>query len=204
MVFAPTKPLQQQVNAATRANANSSNRSYLLIKTQIIKDLKAKGLPCASMHEAMEQSADVAVANNCVLVGIFDHVPDSAIFICEARSLHRTCLVVIDEAHQVLQEKWRLVINRAWEFGSRLKQRNIDCSWLLLSGTLRPEEDQPLAEALAIPKIHTVLRGSARTENLTVEVNTFSCHACVDNLMQKSCRLYKQTRFRLPLTKSKN
>jgi hypothetical protein len=54
--------------------------------TQIIKDLKAKGLPCASMHEAMEQSANVAVANNCALVGIFDQIPDSAQFVCEARS----------------------------------------------------------------------------------------------------------------------
>ena len=80
------------------------------------------------MHEAMEQSADVAVANNCVLVGIFDQVPDSAQFVEEARRHHRTCLVVIDEAHQVLQEKWRHVVNRAWELGSRLKQRTTEPS----------------------------------------------------------------------------
>lgn len=145
--------------------------------TQIIKDIKAKGLPCASMHEAMDQSAEVAVANNCVIVGIFDQIPDSAQFVFEAMSLDTTssCLVVIDEAHQVLQEKWRLVIHRAWELGSRLKHRNITIPWLLLSGTLRPEEDQPLAEALGIPTIHTVLRGSARTEKLIVEVSAFSC-----------------------------
>jgi hypothetical protein len=91
----------------------------------------------------MDQSAEVAVANNCVLVGIFDQIPDSAQFVFEARSLDTTssCLLVIDEAHQVLQEKWRLVIHRAWELGSRLKHRNITIPWLLLSGTLRPEEE---------------------------------------------------------------
>lgn len=176
MVFAPTKPLQQQVNAVTRANANSSNRSYLLIKTQIIKDLQQKGVPCASMHTVMEQSAQVAVANNCVLVGIFDQIPDSAKFVIEARSCEKTCLLVIDEVHQVLQEKWRLVINRAWELGSKLKQHKVACPWLLLSGTLRPEEDQPLAEALCIPRIHTVLRGNSRTDNLTVEVSVISSY----------------------------
>ena len=155
------------------------------------------------MHEAMTQSEEVAVANNCVLVGIFDHIPDSAQFIFEAMSCNKTCLVVIDEAHQILQEKWRLVINRAWELGSRLNHRNVVCPWLLLSGTLRPEEDKPLAEALAIRKIHTVLRGSARTENLIVEVSALSCNACVKNLKQQSCRLYKQTHFRVPLTNSK-
>ena len=156
------------------------------------------------MHEAMEQSAEVAVANNSVLVGIFDQIPDSEKFVFEASSNHHTssCLVVIDEAHQVIQEKWRLVMNRAWELASQLKQRNIVCPWLLLSGTLRSEEEQPLAEALAIQKIHTVLRGSARTDNLIVEVSAVSYNACVENFTQKSCRLYKQTQFRLPLTQS--
>jgi superfamily II DNA helicase RecQ len=143
------------------------------------------------------------VANNCALVGIFDHMPDSAQFVIEATRCNKTCLTVIDEAHQILQEKWRRVINRAWEFGSRLKHRNVVCPWLLLSGTLRPEEDQSLAEALAIQKIHTVIRGSARTDNLIVEVGAVSCNACVENLTQKSCRLYKQAHFRMPSTKSK-
>jgi hypothetical protein len=131
------------------------------------------GIPCASMHKAKEQSAQVAVANNCVLVGIFDQLPDSARFLIEARSCNKNCLVVIDEVHQILQEKWRLVIYRSWELCSQLTQQKVACPWLLLSGTLRPDEDLPLAEALSLSKIHTVLRGSARTENLNVEVSAF-------------------------------
>ncbi len=150
--------------------------------TQIIKDLNAKGLPCASMHEAMEQSYQVAVANNCALVGIFDQIPDSVQFGIEARCRDKSILVVIDEAHQILQEKWRLVMYRAWEFGNQLTQQNVVCAWLLLSGTLRTEEELPLADALSLVRIHTVLRGSARTENLNVEVSAFSCNACIENL----------------------
>jgi superfamily II DNA helicase RecQ len=122
------------------------------------------------MHDALDQSPQVVVANNCAIVGIFDQLPKSAQFILEAAIRDKQPFVVVDEAHQLTQEKWRTALNRACEFGSQLKQRSLECPWLLLSGTLPPNEEQPLVETLALPKIHTVLRGSARTENLILEV----------------------------------
>ena len=139
-------------------------------KTQIIKDLRQKSVPCASMHDVLDQSPQVAVANNRAIVGIFDQMPESAKIVLEAATCGKEPFIVVDEAHQLTQEKWRLSLNRAWELGSRLKQQDLKCPWLLLSGTLRPNEEQTLAEQLALPKIHTVLRGSARTENLILEV----------------------------------
>ena len=79
---------------------------------------------------------------------------------------------------------------RAWELGSQLKQWHVDCSWLLLSATLRPEEEQPLAEALAVPRINTILRGSARTDNLSVDVvQTASIQAAIDAVRQINAQI---------------
>ena len=122
------------------------------------------------MHDALDQSPQVVGANNRAIVGIFDQLPKSAQFVLEAATCGKKPFVVVDEAHQLTQEKWRLALNRVSELGSRLKQHDLKCPWLLLSGTLRPNEEQALAEQLALPKIHTVLRGSARTENLILEV----------------------------------
>jgi hypothetical protein len=53
-------------------------------KTQIIKDLGQKRVPCASMHDVLDQSPEVAVAHNCAIEGIFDQMPESEKIVLEA------------------------------------------------------------------------------------------------------------------------
>lgn len=66
----------------------------------------------------------------------------------------------------------RPVFNRSWELSHQLLEANVTAAWILLSASLRAEDDCKLASALQV-RIDVVVRDQAITvkpQNVNVEV----------------------------------
>lgn len=82
----------------------------------------------------------------------------------------KNCYTVVDEAHQLLKDKiFRFKFNRAWELNCRLRERNVEITWLLLSATLRHSDEYLLSASLHVD-LDVVVRGAVKPENLKIEL----------------------------------
>ena len=119
---------------------------------QVIRDIRERGYICVCGEETTQPC--IAALN--AIVFLFDSMPTVARIGNDAKAAGRELIVVVDEAHEIVQARkykvcevcnlisiychcviprWRRIMNRAWEFGCQLGQTC--CAWLLLSATLR-------------------------------------------------------------------
>lgn len=142
----------------------------LELQKQVLRDLQKRSAPSVSLHDVLSCGETLPIVNMySAVVGIFDHIPYAYRFVRTALELGKVTRIVIDEVHQILQDSsYRFNFNRAWELGSRLEAAAIP--WLLVSASLRVDEEQTLCRALNIKSIDCVLRGQARPAGVSFKI----------------------------------
>ena len=145
---------------------------------QSLADIKKLGYPCADWKDVFDADAASIVGCNSGVVATFDVFPDPALaeLLASAHANGKQCYVIVDEVHQVLKDKFRFKFNRAFELSSRLRERNVKVTWLLLSATLRMSDEHPLAAALHVD-IDVVLRGAVKPDNVKMVLIQTQCLA---------------------------
>jgi hypothetical protein len=156
----------------------ASNSFFLVLvpttalRDQMVVDIRAKGFLCLSGDETMNQDPDCIVAQHHAGVWIFDNMPHLAPVARAGVAANKQTAIVIDEVHQLNQDKsYRFIFNRAWELGSLLSLLNGKLSWILLSATVRRDEEELLFQALNLTKFENVIRGSTRIPGTQVDIH---------------------------------
>ena len=143
---------------------------------QSLADIRKLGYPCADWKDVANDDAASIVGRVCGVVATFDDFSDPAVaeLLVSAHDSGQQCYTIVDEAHQILKDKFRFKFNRAYELSSRLRERNVKVTWLLLSATLRQSDEHPLAAALHVD-IDVVVRGAAKPDNINMVLIETGC-----------------------------
>ena len=156
----------------------TSNSFFLILvpttalRDQMIRDIREKGFTCISGDQSSNQDPDYIVSQYHAGVWIFDNMPHLAPVVKAAVAAKKQTAVVVDEFHQLNQDKtYRYIFNRAWELGSQLSPLNGQMSWILLSAIVRCDEEAGLFQALNLPKFKNIIRGSIRMQGIQIEIH---------------------------------
>jgi autonomous glycyl radical cofactor GrcA len=141
---------------------------------QMVADITQLGHPCKSWGpDQSKGDASNIVASSVAVVAVFDHMHELASVAKVAKDCKKEVIVVADEAHQFIKDRdWRRILNRSWELSSQLREAKVKAAWILLSATLRAEDDCNLAEALQVD-IDVVVRDELKQpQDVNVQVIT--------------------------------
>ncbi len=143
---------------------------------QMVADITQLGQPCKSWGpDQSKGDAWNIVACSVAVVAVFDHMHELASVAKVAKDCKKNVIVVADEAHQFIKDRyWRRILNRSWELSSELREAKVKAVWILLSATLRAEDECDLAEALQVD-IDVVVRDELKQpQDVNVQVITTS------------------------------
>lgn len=145
---------------------------------QSLADIRKLGYPCADWKDVANDDVASIVGCVCGVVATFDDFADPALaeLLASAHDSGQQCYTIVDEVHQVLKDKFRFKFNCAYELSSRLRERNVKVTWLLLSATLRQSDEHPLAAALHVD-IGVVVRGAVKPDNVKMVLIETQCLA---------------------------
>ncbi len=145
------------------------------LQAQVLLDLRSLKVPAVSLHDVLNSRLGTVPVVNMysAVVGIFDHMPQAYPFVRTALERRKAPHIVVDEVHLVQDDScYRFKFQRAGELGLQLAQTADDfrVPWLLMSGTLRVEDEKKVCDALSIKEIHFNLRGPTRLANVSFKI----------------------------------